>query len=73
MKCLSIVRVAVLALPLVLASCGSHKKAVQEPVKMTPEVKDKVQFLESVKDGKVHDVESEVLCRGRSAETHPDR
>ena len=50
MKWLSIVRVAVLALPLVLASCGSHRKAVQEPVKMTPEVKDKVKFLESVRE-----------------------
>ena len=50
MKLLSIVRVAVLALPLVLASCGSHKKAVQEPVKMTPEVREKVDFLESVKE-----------------------
>ena len=50
MKLLSIVKVSVLALPLVLASCGSHKKVVQEPVKMTPEVRDKVQFLESVKE-----------------------
>lgn len=50
MKLLSIVKVSVLALPLVLASCGSHRKVVQGPVKMTPEVRDKVQFLESVKE-----------------------
>ena len=48
MKWLSIVRVAVLALPLVLASCGSHKKVVNPPVQMTSEVKDKVDFLTTV-------------------------
>lgn len=50
MKWLSIVRVAVLALPLVITSCGSHRKVIQEPVKMTPEVRSKVDFLSSVKD-----------------------
>ena len=50
MKWLSIVRVAVLALPLVLVSCGSHKKVVQTSSNMTPEVRDKVDFLTKVKD-----------------------
>lgn len=50
MKWLSNVRFAVLALSLVLVSCGSHKKVVQAPVQMTPEVKNKVDFLANVKD-----------------------
>ena len=48
MKLSSIVRVAVLALPLVLVSCGSHKKVVQTSTNMTPEVRDKVDFLTKV-------------------------
>ena len=48
MKCLSIVRVAVLALPLVLVSCGSHRKVVTPPVRMTQELRDKVDLLTSV-------------------------
>ena len=50
MKWLSFVRVAVLALPLVLVSCGSHKKVVQTSTNMTPEVRDKVDFLTKVKE-----------------------
>ena len=50
MKWLSIVRLSVLALPIVLASCGSHRKSVKEPVKMTPAVREKVDFLTSVKN-----------------------
>ena len=50
MKWLSNVRVAVLALPLVLVSCSSHKKVVQAPEQMSPEVRSKVDFLSSVKE-----------------------
>ena len=50
MKLNSIVRVAVLALPLVLTACGSKKKAVQEPVPLTTEQKAKADFISSVKD-----------------------
>jgi hypothetical protein len=49
MKWFSIAKVAVLAMPLVLVSCSSHKKTVKEPVQMTSEVKSKVDFLTSVK------------------------
>jgi hypothetical protein len=49
MKRLSFVRMAVLALPLVLVSCGS-KKTVQPPVNMTPEVREKVDFLAGVNE-----------------------
>lgn len=50
MKLYSIVRVALLALPLVLVSCGSHKKNVKEPVKLTPDVRERVNFISSVQD-----------------------
>ena len=49
MKRLSIVRMAVLALPLLLVSCGSHK-VNPTSVNMTPEVKEKVDFLSAVKE-----------------------
>ena len=49
MKRLSIVRMAVLALPLLLVSCGSHK-VNPTSVNMTPEVKEKVDFLSAVRD-----------------------
>ena len=47
MRLSGILRVAVLALPLVLASCGSKKKTVQ-PQTMTQGTKDKVNFIEHV-------------------------
>ena len=50
MKLYSIVRVALLALPLVLVSCGSHKKNVKDPVNMTPDVRERVNFISSVQD-----------------------
>ncbi|MBQ6378224.1 MAG: DUF4292 domain-containing protein [Prevotella sp.] len=50
MKWLSIVRFSVLALPLVLVSCGSHKKVASTPVKMTSEVRSKEDLLSSVKN-----------------------
>ena len=50
MKLYKIVSVAVLALPLVLASCGSHKKTIKGPVNMTPDVRERVNFISSVQD-----------------------
>ncbi len=50
MKLSSIVRVAVLALPLVLVSCGSHKKVVQGPVTLSPEQTEGAHFISSVQD-----------------------
>ncbi|MBQ8948415.1 MAG: DUF4292 domain-containing protein [Prevotella sp.] len=49
MKTTSILKIAALALPLVLTACGSRKKVV-EPVVMTPELKAKADFISSVKD-----------------------
>ena len=46
MKWLSIVRLSVLALPLVLTACGSHKKVVQTPTSTTQTTKG--DFLSSV-------------------------
>lgn len=48
MKWLSIVRLSVLALPLVLTACGSHKKVAQTPVSTTQVAKG--DFLSSVKN-----------------------
>lgn len=48
MKTTSILKIAVLALPLVLTACKSKK--VVEPVVMTQEMKDKANFISSVKD-----------------------
>jgi hypothetical protein len=42
--------VAVLALPLVLVSCGSHKKVVQGPVTLSPEQTEGAHFISSVQD-----------------------
>ncbi len=50
MKLTSIVKVAVVALPLVFTACGSRKKVIQEPVTLTPEMKAKADFLSNVKD-----------------------
>ena len=50
MKLSSIVRVAVLALPLVLVSYGSHKKVVQGPVTLSPEQTEGAHFISSVQD-----------------------
>lgn len=49
MKLSGILKVAVLALPLVLASCGSKKKVAQSPVQ-TQSSKAKATFIEQVKD-----------------------
>lgn len=48
MKTTSILKIAVLALPLVLTACKSKK--VVQPVVMTQEMKDKANFISSVKD-----------------------
>ena len=50
MKLNSILKVAVLALPLVLTACGSRKKVVKEPEVVTPEMKAKADFIASVMD-----------------------
>lgn len=49
MKTTSILKIAALALPLVLTACGSRKKVV-EPVVVTPEMKEKADFINSVKE-----------------------
>ena len=49
MKTTSILKIAVLALPLVFTACKSHKK-VAEPVEMTPELIAKQDFINSVKE-----------------------
>ncbi len=49
MKLNSILRMAILALPMVLVSCHSHKKVVA-PEPMSTEMKAKADFLTSVKD-----------------------
>ena len=49
MKTTSILKIAVLALPLVFTACKSHKK-VAEPVKMTPEMIAKQDFVNSVRE-----------------------
>ena len=49
MRLSGILRVAVLALPLVLASCGSKKKTVQ-PQTMNQGTKEKANFIEHVQD-----------------------
>lgn len=51
MKTSSIFKMAVLAMPLVLGACASHKKAVQEEQNpMTLEQKEKLDFVEKVQD-----------------------
>lgn len=49
MRLSSILKTAVLAMPFVLASCGSHKKVVQQPT-VTPAMREKTNFIEQVKD-----------------------
>ena len=49
MKIPSFLRVAILVLPLVLSSCGSHKK-VQQPVVMNAETREKVDFISAVQE-----------------------
>ena len=49
MKTTSILKIAVLALPLVFTACKSHKK-VAESVEMTPELIAKQDFINSVKE-----------------------
>ena len=50
MKISSIIKIAVLALPLVLTSCGSKKKVVNGPVTMNAETRDRVDFISSVQE-----------------------
>ena len=50
MKLYRIVKVAMLALPLVFAACGSHKKNIKTPVSMTPDVRERVNFISSVQE-----------------------
>ena len=49
MKTTSILKIAVLALPLVFSACKSHKKVAQ-PTVMTPEMIEKADFISSVKE-----------------------
>ena len=49
MKTTSILKIAALALPLVLSACGSRKK-VAEPVTLTPETQTKANFISSVRE-----------------------
>ena len=49
MRLSSIVKTAVLALPFVLASCGSHKKVTQQTTQ-TPSMREKANFIEQVRD-----------------------
>ena len=48
MKTTSILKIAVLALPLVFSACKSHKKVAQ-PAVMTPEMIEKADFISSVR------------------------
>ena len=50
MKTTSILKIAVLALPLVFTACKSHKKVAAPPVVMTQEMKDKQDFINSVRE-----------------------
>ena len=50
MKLQSIVRVAVLALPLMFTSCIFHKKTVKEPAPLTLEEREKANFIGQVQD-----------------------
>jgi len=50
MKIASFVKVAVLALPLVLASCGSHKKVTSAQTIPSKEIKEKVDFISAVQE-----------------------
>ncbi len=50
MKLSSIIKVAVLAMPLMFTSCIFHKKHVQEPVRLTPEQMAKANLIDRVRD-----------------------
>ena len=50
MKISSIIKIAALALPLVLTSCGSKKKVVSGPVTMNAETRERVDFISSVQE-----------------------
>ena len=50
MKLTSIVKIAVVALPLVFTACGSRKKVIKEPVTLTPEMQAKANFIANVKE-----------------------
>ena len=50
MKLTSILKIAVVALPLVFTACGSRKKVIKEPVNLTPEMQAKADFIANVKD-----------------------
>ena len=49
MRLSSILKTAVLAMPIVLASCGSHKKVTQQQT-VTPSMREKTNFIEQVRD-----------------------
>lgn len=49
MRLSSILKTAVLAMPIVLASCGSHKKVTQQQT-VTPAMREKTNFIEQVRD-----------------------
>ncbi|MBP5338800.1 MAG: DUF4292 domain-containing protein [Prevotella sp.] len=48
MKIRSFLRMAVLATPLLLVSCHSHKKSVEEPKVVVPQTVEQVKFIEKV-------------------------
>ena len=50
MRLTSILKIAVVALPLVFTSCGSRKKVIKEPVSLTPEMKAKADFISNVQN-----------------------
>ena len=50
MRLTSILKIAVVALPLVITSCGSRKKVIKEPVSLTPEMKAKADFISHVQN-----------------------
>ena len=57
MKTVRILKIAALALPLMLAvaSCGSHRKAVKEtPTEISPDTLQKQTFLQKVNDNAQH-------------------
>lgn len=50
MKLTTIVKIAIVALPLVFTACGSRKNVIKEPVTLTPEKQAKANFISTVKE-----------------------
>lgn len=50
MKLTTIVKIAIVALPLVFTACGSRKNVINEPVTLTPEMQAKANFISTVKE-----------------------